>query len=127
MDFTYMKETDSFGTEFATIDILADDGSVLAHFLSIPKEDGMTEEYVKEHIVELAEKFKVVPIVSSSERIDELQKTVGLLADAIIHPVTGAISAWAVLVHLGIKTLVDVPASLRDAVEKLIESLFPKR
>lgn len=123
MDFTYMKETDSFGTEFATIDILADDGSVLAHFLSIPKEDGMTEEYVKEHIVELAEKFKVVPIVSSSERIDELQKTVALLADAIIHPITGTVSAWAALVRMGVKTLADVPASIRDAVEKLINSI----
>ena len=126
MDFTYTKETDSFGTEFATVDITKD-GETVAHFLTIPAEDGMTEEYVKEHLAELADKFKLVPIVSSSERIDDLQQTVGLLADAIIHPVTGAISAWAALVHLGIKTLVDVPASLRDAVEKLIESLFPKR
>lgn len=123
MNFTYTKETDSFGTEFATIDILADDGSILAHFLSIPKEDGMTEEYVKENMKELAEKYKVVPIVSSSERIDELQKTVALLADAIIHPITGTVSAWAALVRMGIKTLADVPASIRDAVEKLIDSI----
>ena len=123
MDFIYTNETDSFGTEFATIDILADDGSVLAHFLSIPEEDGMTEEYVRGNMKELAEKFKVVPIVSSSERIDELQKTVALLADAIIHPITGTVSAWAALVRMGVKTLADVPASIRDAVEKLINSI----
>lgn len=123
MDFIYTKEMDSFGTEFASIDILADDGSVLAHFLSIPEKDGMTENYVKEHMKELAEKFKVVPVVSSSERIDELQKTVALLADAIIHPITGTVSAWAALVRMGMKTLTDVPASIRDAVEKLINSI----
>jgi len=122
MEFTYIKETDSFGTEFATVDITKD-GETVAHFLTIPAEDGMTEEYVKEHLAELADKFKLVPIISSSERIDELQKTVALLADAIIHPITGTVSAWAALVRMGMKTLADVPASIRDAVEKLVNSI----
>lgn len=126
MEFTYTRETDSFGTEFATIDILADDGSVLAHFLSIPKEDGMTEGYVRKHLAELAEKFKPVPTISSSERIDDLEKTIGLLADAIIHPVTGTVSAWAALVHAGLASLSDVPSTLRDAVVKIIESIWKR-
>ena len=125
MEFTYIRETDSFGTEFATVDITKD-GETVAHFLTIPAEDGMTEDYVKSHLEELSAKFKPMPIVSTDERIDDLEKTIGLLADAIIHPVTGTVSAWAALVHAGLASLSDVPSTLRDAVVKIIESIWKR-
>ena len=126
MRYEYAPGTDSFGTEYADVTIFDDNGDFKAAFIAIPAEDGMDEEYVQNHLEELAERFKYIPYVSPDERLDKVEAAFELIADAILHPLTSSTSIWAALITLGKHNLDEVPNSIRSAVEKLLPQALQK-
>lgn len=85
LEYNYNLNVDSFGTEYATIEIFNSEQGSVASFIAIPAENGYTEEYVKQHLEELAEQYKPVPYYPPEERLDVLEPLVKALAEKIIE------------------------------------------
>ena len=83
MNYSYDLQVDSFGTEYADVAIFDNNGDFKAAFIVIPAEDGMTEDYVKNNLEELAERYKPIPYISPDERLDKIEPIVTALAQEI--------------------------------------------